>query len=116
MGGLDPDDAFSTVPYIKGMCLFGFLESLVGGDAEFQPFLKEYFAKFGGKTVTSQSMRDYFMEFFQARAKGSPAVAEAMKGPIAALDWNKLWFSPGMPEWIMPCDAAPIEDAKALAS
>merc|ERR1712032_1074248 len=55
-------------------------------------------------------------EFFQVRAKESPAVAEAMKGPIAALDWNKLWFSPGMPEWTIPCDAAPIKEAKGLAS
>ena len=46
-GGLDPDDAFSTVPYIKGMALFALLESLVGGEKEFQPFLKAYFEKLG---------------------------------------------------------------------
>lgn len=71
-GGMDPDDAFSTVPYIKGLCLFSLLESLVGGEAEFQPFIKAYFAKFGGSTVTSEKMRDFFFEFFTARGKESP--------------------------------------------
>ena len=42
----DPDDAFSTVPYIKGM----FLSSL-------------YFSHFAGGLVSSQSMRDYFLEY-----------------------------------------------------
>merc|ERR1719253_2419933 len=45
-GGLDPDDAFSTVPYIKGMALFCYLESLVGGEERFQPFIRAYFEKF----------------------------------------------------------------------
>merc|ERR1719282_776331 len=58
-GGLDPDDALSTVPYIKGMALFCLLEDLVGGETQFQPFLKEYFEHFGGRTVTSESMRDF---------------------------------------------------------
>jgi leukotriene-A4 hydrolase len=114
-GGLDPDDAFSTVPYIKGMALFTLLECLVGGESEFQPFIKAYFEKFGGKTVTSEGMRDFFMEFFRARAKDNPAVAAAMEGPIAGLDWEKLLRAPGLPEVMPLCDASPIEEAKALA-
>ena len=31
MVGIDPDDAFSTVPYEKGHTLLYFLETLVGG-------------------------------------------------------------------------------------
>merc|ERR1719440_1255772 len=98
------------------MALFCLLESLVGGEEEFQPFLKAYFEKFGGRTVTSQSMRDFFLEFFTARAKESPAVATAMAGPVAALDWDRLWNAPGMPDRLPPCDVAPIEEAKALAA
>jgi len=114
-GGLDPDDAFSTVPYIKGMSLFSLLESLVGGEKEFQPFIKAYFEKFGGTTVTSQQMRDLFLEFFAARAKEDAAVAAAMEGPVAALDWEKLFTTPGMPDFLPECDAKPVEEARALA-
>ena len=31
MVGIDPDDAFSTVPYEKGHTLLYYLETLVGG-------------------------------------------------------------------------------------
>jgi len=115
-GGLDPDDAFSTVPYIKGMALFCLLESLVGGEEHFQPFLKAYFDKFGGKTVTSHGMRDYFLEYFKAKAADNATIKTAMDGPIAALDWEKLWTSTGMPDYLPPCNAKPIEEAKALAA
>jgi len=97
------------------MALFSLLESLVGGEQEFQPFLKAYFAKFGGSTVNSEKMREFFLSFFAERAKDSAAVKAAMEGPVAALDWEKLFRSPGMPEVLPPCDAAPIEEAKALA-
>lgn len=115
-GGEDPDDAFSTVPYIKGMSLFCLLEKLVGGDAKFQPFLKEYFAHFGGKTVTSQSMRDFFLDYFKKKAEGDPEIAAAMAGPIAELDWEKIFTAPGMPDYMPTCDAAPLEEARACST
>ena len=31
LSGIDPDDAFSTVPYEKGQTLLWYLEDLVGG-------------------------------------------------------------------------------------
>eukprot|EP00931_Biecheleriopsis_adriatica_P049813 TRINITY_DN28826_c0_g1_i1.p1 TRINITY_DN28826_c0_g1~~TRINITY_DN28826_c0_g1_i1.p1 ORF type:complete len:400 (+),score=93.75 TRINITY_DN28826_c0_g1_i1:137-1201(+) len=114
-GGGDPDDAFSTVPYIKGMALFCLLEKSIGGEAQFQPFVKAYFDHFAGKTVSSQSMRDFFLQYFKEKAEKDPAVAEALQGPVAALDWDRLFFDPGMPEFLPTCDAAPLEEAKALA-
>ena len=35
MVGIDPDDAFSTVPYEKGHTLLYYLETLVGGLGKF---------------------------------------------------------------------------------
>ena len=35
MVGIDPDDAFSTVPYEKGHTLLYYLETLVGGVGKF---------------------------------------------------------------------------------
>merc|ERR1712232_323089 len=104
-----------TVPYIKGMALFCYLESLIGGEAQFQPFLRAYFEKFAGSTVTSEKMRDFFLEYFSAKASTDPAIDAALKGPIAGLDWQRLFTAPGMPDYIPPCDAAPIAEARALA-
>merc|ERR1719215_2218491 len=66
-------------------------------------------------TVTSEKMRDNFSAFFTERAKDSAAVKAAMEGPVAALDWERLFKAPGMPDYLPPCDAAPIEEANALA-
>ncbi len=43
--GRDPDDAFTQVPYVKGMLFLQFLEQRVGR-AAFDPFLKNYFQTF----------------------------------------------------------------------
>jgi len=115
-GGLDPDDAFSTVPYIKGMALFCLLENHVGGEKRFAPFLKAYFTKFGGATVTSEKLRDFYLEYFGSQAADDPEIREALSGPIAGLDWQKLFTSPGMPEHMPPCSAKPLEEAKELAT
>eukprot|EP00929_Paragymnodinium_shiwhaense_P026722 TRINITY_DN15823_c0_g2_i1.p1 TRINITY_DN15823_c0_g2~~TRINITY_DN15823_c0_g2_i1.p1 ORF type:complete len:677 (+),score=162.98 TRINITY_DN15823_c0_g2_i1:52-2031(+) len=115
-GGIDPDDAFSTVPYIKGMCLFAQLQDLVGGEAKFQPFVKSYFEHFGGKTVTSEQMRDYFLKYFGDLAQQDSDIATALAGPIAALDWQTLFTAPGMPEYMPSCVSPAVDEAKALAA
>lgn len=117
-GGLDPDDAFSIIPYIKGMALFSMLENLVGGEEKFQPFIKAYFAQFAGKVVTSESFRDFFLGYFRNQASSDEAIASALDGPIAALDWERLFRAPGMPEVLPNCDSAsaPLEAARALAA
>ena len=37
--GVDPDDAFSTVPYEKGFALLFYLENLLGGPGEFLAYI-----------------------------------------------------------------------------
>eukprot|EP00927_Polykrikos_kofoidii_P018629 TRINITY_DN18656_c0_g1_i1.p1 TRINITY_DN18656_c0_g1~~TRINITY_DN18656_c0_g1_i1.p1 ORF type:complete len:683 (-),score=95.06 TRINITY_DN18656_c0_g1_i1:46-2028(-) len=114
-GNMDPDDAFSTVPYYKGMSLFCRLESFVG-EENFKAFLQSYFENFTGRTVTSKQMRDYFLDYFKGKSADDPAIRAAMDGPIAALDWEKIWYAPGMPEFVPHCDAAgSLAQATSLA-
>jgi len=40
--GIDPDDAFSSIPYEKGFNFLYFLETITGGPVNFEPWLKEY--------------------------------------------------------------------------
>jgi len=81
--GIDPDDAFSSVPYEKGFTLLMYLESLVGGHEVFDPFLRSYIQQFAYKSIKSQDFIDYFTKHF-------PAVGES-------IDWSKKLKEVGMP-------------------
>ncbi|XP_042225073.1 leukotriene A-4 hydrolase-like isoform X1 [Homarus americanus] len=84
--GVDPDDAFSTVPYEKGHTLLWYLETLVGGPSEFEPFLKAYLDKFKYQSITSEVFRSFLFEYFVDK-----------KNVFDAVDWQAWWHTPGMP-------------------
>jgi len=56
--GRDPDDAFTQVPYVKGMLLLQFLEQRFGR-AVFDPFLKSYFQTFAFQSMTTEKFLRY---------------------------------------------------------
>ena len=84
--GVDPDDAFSRVPYEKGSTFLWFLEERVGGAAVFEPFMKSYFTEFSFKSLDSDEFRDYFNKYFQERE-------------LADIDWASWYYKPGMPDY-----------------
>lgn len=45
LDGIDPDDAFSRVPYEKGYNFLRFLEKQVGGPDVFEPFQRKWIQK-----------------------------------------------------------------------
>jgi len=47
LNDIDPDDAFSSVPYEKGHTLLYYLESQLGGPSVFEPWLHAYIDKAG---------------------------------------------------------------------
>lgn len=89
--GADPDDAFSGIPYEKGFNLLYMLEGVVGS-ISFEAFAKAYIQKFKFGTVTSGEFKDYFLEHF------TTVVDPKVKRALAALDWDDLLLSPGMPK------------------
>lgn len=86
LNGVDPDDAFSTVPYEKGHTLLWHLETLLGGSAKFEPFLKSYLDKFKYSSLKSGQFVEYLQEYFKDQA-------EVLK----QVDWQAWWATPGMP-------------------
>lgn len=88
--GIDPDDAFSSIPYEKGHTLLWFLEQLVGGAEQFEPFLKAYIAKFQFKTLDTEDFLSYLTEFFSDKAK---------EGLFEKVDWSAWFSTPGMPPY-----------------
>lgn len=62
---VDPDDAFSIVPYEKGFHLLRYLETVVGGHDAFAPFVKAYVKEFAYKTLNSDDFKGFFLKYFE---------------------------------------------------
>lgn len=81
--GIDPDEAFSRIPYEKG-CLFLFhLEVLVGGKEKMIGWLKSYFKDFYQKSLTSKQMSEHFCNHFKD----------------VQVDWETWLNGEGLPSW-----------------
>lgn len=61
LAGRDPDEGFSSVPYIKGMLLLKTIERQVGRE-RFDDFLKGYFDKFAFQSITTGQFVAYLGE------------------------------------------------------
>ncbi len=88
--GIDPDDAFSTVPYEKGFHMIYYLDRLVGR-GNFDKFIPYYFNKFTNKSLDSFEFKDTFLDFFSAPEYAS------LKGKLAEIDWEGRYHNPGLP-------------------
>jgi leukotriene A-4 hydrolase/aminopeptidase len=88
--GIDPDDAFSSVPYERGFQFLYFLELTVGGPEVFEPFLQTYVKKYANKAVNSFEFKAYFLEYFGA-------LSGFDQSKLEAIDWDAWYFQKGMP-------------------
>ena len=100
--GIDPDDAFSSIPYYKGAAFFWYLQEMVlKSPARMEEFLKKFFKTFAFKSINSLAFRRFFgMEF---------------PDEVLTVDWNMWLCAPGIPHFRPPVDAAYAEDAEKLA-
>jgi len=90
-----PDDAFSSVPYIKGSTFLRYMEELVGGKNIFEPFLRSYLEKHAYKSVDTDEFKSFFIEYFDRTGRGRE---------IEKIDWD-LWLNgEGMPPVIPKYD------------
>lgn len=103
--GIDPDDSFSTVPYEKGQAFLWYLEELVGGPGEFDPFLKSYIANFQYRSIETDDFVQYLKHYFQ-----NTAAAEKLE----KVDWQTWFHSPGMPPTFVNYDDSLAVPCKAL--
>jgi leukotriene-A4 hydrolase len=86
LDGIDPDDAFSAVPYEKGLSLLNLLTRVVGGRPEFEAFCKEYIGSYQQKSLTSADFRDFFLGY-----------TERLGVDASEVDWDTWFTTPGMP-------------------
>ena len=85
-GGIDPDDAFSSIPYEKGCSLLFHLEQTCGGHDAFAQFFKAYVATFGAKRHVNSHQ---FKLFYEDHFKDVPVCQN--------VDWQVWLLGTGMP-------------------
>jgi leukotriene-A4 hydrolase len=102
--GIDPDDAFSSVPYEKGFCFLFYLENLVGME-NFEKFLKSYIYKFKFDCITSELFKEYFLSYF----------SNFDQKILNSIDWSAWYFTPGLPIIIPKFDETLSNMSKLLA-
>ncbi|KAF1960801.1 leukotriene A-4 hydrolase [Byssothecium circinans] len=86
--GVDPDDAFSSIPYEKGFHALYAFELLLGKD-KWDTFIPHYFDTFKFKSVDSYDFKTCLVDFF--------AQDEEARKRLDAFDWDALFYKPGFP-------------------
>ena len=104
--GKDPDDAFSSIPYEKGFNFLYYIEKLIGL-SEFDKFIPHYFEKFRGKSLDSYDFKSTLLDFF-----GND---KETKGKIESIDWDRWFYSPGLPPVIPKFNTKLADVAYSLA-
>lgn len=102
--GLDPDDAFLTVPYEKGFNLLYHIEQLVGGKAAFDGFIPFYFGRFKYKSLDTYQFVDTLYEYFGDK-----------KAILDSVDWDTWLYKPGMPPVQPHFDTTLVDQTYRLA-
>lgn len=82
LGGIDPDEAYSVVPYEKGYLLFLALEESLGRK-QFDSFLRKYLEHFRFKSITTEE----FTQF----------VEKQLPGALERVDANRYLNGEGIP-------------------
>ncbi|KAJ1800579.1 Leucyl aminopeptidase yscIV, partial [Coemansia sp. RSA 2399] len=90
LAGIDPDDAYSTIPYDKGAHLLYYLEQYLGGPDVFEPYMRAYINEFQGRSIGTDDWKDYLFKYFAETDSAKVKLLEA-------LEWDKWLYSPGMP-------------------
>uniref|UniRef100_A0A3B4AV55 Leukotriene A-4 hydrolase n=1 Tax=Periophthalmus magnuspinnatus TaxID=409849 RepID=A0A3B4AV55_9GOBI len=80
---VDPDDAFSSVPYEKGFALLYHLEELMGGPEVFMEFVKSYIQMFAYSSVTTDQWKNYLFTYFKDKVD-----------ILNKVDWNAWMYTP----------------------
>ncbi|XP_021247667.1 leukotriene A-4 hydrolase isoform X1 [Numida meleagris] len=83
---VDPDVAYSSVPYEKGFALLFYLEQLLGGPDVFMGFLKAYIQQFAYKSIVTEDWKTFLYSYFKDKVD-----------VLDKVDWNSWLHAPGMP-------------------
>ena len=105
IGDIDPDDAFSRIPYEKGSLFLFYLEQLVGGEESMTKYLRSYIETFRGRSIQTSEMKAHFLEFFKEVQK------------IEEVDWEYWLHGEGLPSFDLTAhvDRTLLEQSRSVA-
>ncbi|BFZ10844.1 hypothetical protein BsWGS_13883 [Bradybaena similaris] len=103
--GVDPDDAFSIVPYEKGFALLYHLQTILGGPAVFEAFLRAYIENFKYKSISTDDWKQFLYSYFSS---------EEDQKKLDQVDWEKWFYGVGMPPYQPNYDLSLAEPSRAL--
>uniref|UniRef100_A0A2D4MI53 Leukotriene A(4) hydrolase n=2 Tax=Micrurus spixii TaxID=129469 RepID=A0A2D4MI53_9SAUR len=83
---VNPDVAYSFVPYEKGFALLLHLEQLLGGPDVFIGFLRAYIQQFAYKSIVTEDWKNFLYSYFKDKVN-----------VLNKVDWNAWMHTPGMP-------------------
>ena len=86
----DPDEAYSRIPYEKGAQFLFYLETLVGGETIFDPFIKHYFDTFAEESIGYKEFQDCIIDYFN---NIDNKIGDLLKTTV---DWDAWINKPGM--------------------
>ena len=89
--GINPDDAFSIVPYEKGHAFLFYLEQLLGGPDVFEPFLRVYIEHFKFKSIKTEQFKQFLIDYFFTNG----TIEQNLK--LTDIDWKGWLHTPGYP-------------------
>nr|XP_019526546.2 leukotriene A-4 hydrolase [Aedes albopictus]XP_019526549.2 leukotriene A-4 hydrolase [Aedes albopictus] len=96
-----PDDAFSTVPYIKGSTFLRYLEDLLGGPEKFEPFFRSYLNTFKFKSVMTDDFKKALYDWFREDPQNEVF--------LERIDWDRWLTGTGMPPVIPNYDRSLLD-------
>ena len=100
LDGVDPDEAFSSIPYEKGARFVALIERAVGPE-RFAQFMQHYMHHFKFQSIISEE----FLQFLEAQLPGAAAQVQAQQ-------WL---YAPGMPPNAPVFTSATLTELTALA-
>lgn len=125
---MDPDDAFSSVPYEKGHTFLYYIEHLLGGPEVFEPFLKSYLDKFKYKSIVTSTWKDYLYEYFKDKVEvrcyfsmyyvslRDFYLQTMLPQVLNSIDWDTWFYKSGMPPVIPAYNTTLIQACAQLAN
>jgi leukotriene-A4 hydrolase len=100
LAGLDPDDAFSSIPYEKGARFVALLERTAGRE-RWDRFMRDYIDGFRFTSITTEE----FLPFLEGK----------LPGVASAVDARRWLYEPGLPDNAPVFRSPEIESLTALA-
>uniref|UniRef100_A0A914DVL3 Peptidase M1 leukotriene A4 hydrolase/aminopeptidase C-terminal domain-containing protein n=1 Tax=Acrobeloides nanus TaxID=290746 RepID=A0A914DVL3_9BILA len=86
LDGVDPDDAFSCIPYEKGSAFLLYIEQQLNIGDRFEQFFREYFVNFAQKSILTDDWKDFLYSKLSDK-----------KEILDEIDWEGWLYQPGLP-------------------